>query len=256
MELVDKLKAEFPHDDIDWRSQSLTRNGDKALALAYLDARAVMDRLDSVCGIGGWQDSYVETVKGRIICTISILVDGEWVRKSDGAGDTQVEAEKGAISDAFKRAAVKWGIGRYLYDIEAPWVPCESTERGGKRYFKKFTKSPWDCIPKKTVRREPVGADEIIEGLSKATTLAALESSKKRYAADINGLKARSKSDYDRVVSAGTSIKERLEGAISSEASRITNEVHSRTAEQDAAKRTSNYMANDIGATINDSIPF
>jgi hypothetical protein len=47
------------------------------------------------------------------------------LRKADGAGDTDVEPEKGALSDAFKRAAVRWGIGRYLYGIGPVWVSLE-----------------------------------------------------------------------------------------------------------------------------------
>jgi hypothetical protein len=74
-----------------------------------------------------------------------------WVRKSDGAGETQVEGEKGAISDALKRAAVKWGIGRYLYDLDSPWVPCETYQgNDGKARFKRFTADPWA-----SVRRAP-----------------------------------------------------------------------------------------------------
>ena len=34
-----------------------------------------------------------------------------------------MEAEKGRISDAFKRAAVHWGVGRYLYNLPNVWVP-------------------------------------------------------------------------------------------------------------------------------------
>src|SRR3546814_10518376 len=71
-----------------------------------------MRRLDDVCGPAGWQDSYAETGKGRLICTISILCGDQWISKSDGAGDTAVDGEKGAISDAFKRCAVKRGVGR------------------------------------------------------------------------------------------------------------------------------------------------
>ena len=92
------------------------------IALAYIDARIVMDRLDLVLGVDGWQDSYVETVKGRVICTLKCRLDDEWISKSDGAGDTGTEGEKGAISDAFKRAAVKFGIGRYLYALPNTWV--------------------------------------------------------------------------------------------------------------------------------------
>jgi hypothetical protein len=136
--MFDKLSAHFPVDAIHWRAQSVTdKNGGAALALAYLDARDVMDRLDEVCRPEGWQDSYSETPRGRLICTLSVLTpDGHWIAKSDGAGDTDVEGDKGAISDAFKRAAVKWGIGRYLYDLSNVWAPCELNQNGKWRKWK------------------------------------------------------------------------------------------------------------------------
>lgn len=139
------LSAEFPKNAISWRAQSLTRDGSKAMALAYIDARDVMDRLDEICGPDGWQDRY-EFSGPRTICYLSIRIGDEWVTKADGAGDTAVEAEKGAISDAFKRAAVKWGIGRYLYALDAPWVPCETSEYGGKKHWKRWTVDPWTCV--------------------------------------------------------------------------------------------------------------
>lgn len=121
-----ELKTPLPK--IHWRAQMVSKkdeNNPKAMALAYMDARDVMDRLDAVCGPENWMDSYAESAKGRVICTISILIGDQWVSKSDGAGDTAVEGEKGGISDAFKRAAVKWGIGRYLYAMKTPWAACE-----------------------------------------------------------------------------------------------------------------------------------
>jgi hypothetical protein len=144
------LAAEFPREAISWRAQSVTKDGNKAMALAYIDARDVMRRLDAVCGPENWKDSYVETPKGRVIATIEIWLGERWVSKSDGAGDTDVEGEKGGISDAFKRAAVKWGIGRYLYDLDAPWVPCDSYEseyQGKKKWvWKSWKQSPWNFI--------------------------------------------------------------------------------------------------------------
>lgn len=142
---IKQLFAEFDKSDIHWRAQSLTKDGSKAMALAYLNARNVMDRLDQVCGADSWQDRY-EFSGPKTICYLSILIDGEWVTKADGAGDTDIEADKGAISDAFKRAAVKWGIGRYLYDTPTPWVPCESYEKGGKHYWRKWTADPWSYV--------------------------------------------------------------------------------------------------------------
>src|SRR3546814_3232184 len=75
------LSKPFPPSAVSWRSQSLTKDGTKALALAYIDARNVMRRLDDVCGPAGWQDSYAEPGKGRMICTISILCGDQWISK-------------------------------------------------------------------------------------------------------------------------------------------------------------------------------
>ena len=109
------LHAPFGDEDVFWR---IDRSyGQWARVLCYLDARAVMDRLDAVVGAGNWQDSYAETASGKNICTLSIRADDHWVRKSDGAGNTNIEGDKGGLSDAFKRAAVKWGIGRHLYSL-------------------------------------------------------------------------------------------------------------------------------------------
>ncbi len=128
--LHNDLAAPFPDSAISWRIGSTTKQKKeddpiRGMALAYIDARDVMERLDSVVGAENWSDQYVETEKGRVICTLSVRINGEWVAKSDGAGDSDVESEKGAISDALKRAAVKWGIGRYLYNIDSPWIECE-----------------------------------------------------------------------------------------------------------------------------------
>lgn len=143
MSIWQQLSAAFAPSEIHWRAQNVVANdnGARALALAYIDARDVMDRLDSVVGPANWQDSYVETAKGRLICQLSIRVDGEWITKSDGAGDTAVEGEKGAMSDAFKRAAVKFGIGRYLYSLGNVWAECDVNKRDNKNYWKAWKPS-------------------------------------------------------------------------------------------------------------------
>jgi hypothetical protein len=183
----DKLKAEFPREAVSWRSQTLTAKGDKALALAYINARDVMDRLDEVCGPANWKDEY-EIHGAKTLCKISIRIDNEWVWKTDGAGDTQVEAEKGSLSDALKRAAVKWGIGRYLYDLPAIWVECESNERNGKHYFKKWKADPWSKInqpppPKKTEKQ--THAENLYREMKAITTKQGLQSFWDEYGADI-----------------------------------------------------------------------
>jgi hypothetical protein len=116
----------FPFDpaEVSWRASHANGDGTRSMALAYIDARAVMDRLDAVMGPENWQDTYRE-VSGRLVCTISLRINGEWIAKEDGAGDTDFEGAKGGLSDAFKRAAVKWGVGRYLYSLPGVWATCE-----------------------------------------------------------------------------------------------------------------------------------
>lgn len=122
-DIFQRLAAPLPPNKVSWRVGQVTKKDPhKASALCYIDSRDVQDRLDEVLTPAGWSDSYCETVKGRLICTISVKIGDEWVSKSDGAGESDIEGEKGAISGAFKRAAVKWGIGRYLYDIPIQWV--------------------------------------------------------------------------------------------------------------------------------------
>lgn len=130
MTMFAQLAAPFPPDRISWRVGATNKDKTKGMALAYIDSRDVQDRLDSVCTPGGWQCRYPHAEQ-KTVCEIGVKVGDEWIWKADGAGDSDVEAEKGALSDAFKRAAVKWGIGRYLYDCASPWIEIEAY---GKSY--------------------------------------------------------------------------------------------------------------------------
>lgn len=131
--IYERLADPFPIESVHWRVGSTNRKAydsgktkaRRGMPLAYLDARDVMDRLDAVCGPEGWQDEYIDAGNGATCCSLSILVDGKWVSKSDGAGRTDYEGDKGQFSDAFKRAAVKHGIGRYLYGFDTGWVDLD-----------------------------------------------------------------------------------------------------------------------------------
>lgn len=118
-EFAKALQKPFPAEDIEWRVQRATRtqSGDKAMVLAYVTNRAIMERLDQVFGVAGWKNDYEEWREKGVKCNISCKVDGEWVTKSDGADTTDIEATKGGFSASMKRAAVQWGIGRYLYNL-------------------------------------------------------------------------------------------------------------------------------------------
>lgn len=124
-EIFDKLREPFPVKSIHWRVGATSKDKSKGIALAYIDSRDVMKRLDDVMGPENWQDRYPWSDGGRLVCEIGLRINNEWLWKANGAGDTQVEAEKGAFSDAFKRAAVLWGIGRYLYMLPNVWTPLD-----------------------------------------------------------------------------------------------------------------------------------
>ena len=123
-ELFAALCEPFPSEEIDWRVGSTNKEKTKCLPLCYIDARCVMDRLDAVCGIDGWQCKY-DLLPGLAVCNLGVRIAGDWIWKADGAGHSDIEGEKGALSDALKRSAVRFGIGRYLYDIHAAWVEIE-----------------------------------------------------------------------------------------------------------------------------------
>lgn len=129
----------FPASDVSWRLQYVDKDKMQGFAVPYLDARAIANRLDAVVGQHNWKDTYIpwhncvveEKTKSSQLCTISIYDEerGIWIDKTDGAEDTDTEPIKGGLSDAFKRAAVKWNIGRYLYSFEPVWVTAEKRGR-------------------------------------------------------------------------------------------------------------------------------
>lgn len=127
-DILAALAAPFDPAIISWRVGAVTKSDgtepSRGMALAYLDSRDVQDRLNAVVGVD-WQVRHPWASGTKLACEIGIKIDGEWVWRGDGAGDSDVEAEKGAFSDSFKRAAVRWGIGRYLYDVQSPWVTVE-----------------------------------------------------------------------------------------------------------------------------------
>lgn len=130
------LAAPFPANEIEWRIAQAGKSGEKiwAKVLAYVSNRAIQHRLDEVLTPANWRNEYTVGPQGGVLCGISIRVNSEWVTKYDGADNTDIEAIKGGLSDAMKRAAVQWGIGRYLYDLEEGWAEICEGKKPGSRY--------------------------------------------------------------------------------------------------------------------------
>ncbi|MEX6255494.1 MULTISPECIES: Rad52/Rad22 family DNA repair protein [Providencia] len=122
-----KLDEPFTPEDIEWRVQQsgkTSKGACWAMVLAYVTNRAIQKRLDEVCGKQGWKNEFTPAPDKGVMCGISIKIDNEWITKWDGAENTAVEAVKGGMSGSMKRAAVQWGIGRYLYQLEESFTKC------------------------------------------------------------------------------------------------------------------------------------
>jgi len=120
------LSRPFAPEKVGWKVQRWSQDRKEGLAVAYVDARTVAARLDEVVGLDGWHDTYTVLTdreqdgvrKVEVLCRLTVL----GVTKEDvGEG----EDLKSAFSDAFKRVAVKFGAGRYLYELPKKWVPLK-----------------------------------------------------------------------------------------------------------------------------------
>jgi len=121
-EVQEKLLAPFDESAVKFKP-TVVRDG-KALALAYVDARTILDRLDELVGVENWHDEYEVISPKQVVCKLTI----NGVTKSDAgeAQDSEKEPLKSAVSDSLKRAAVKFGIGRYLYRLPKTWCKYDS----------------------------------------------------------------------------------------------------------------------------------
>ncbi len=118
-EILEQLRKPFPASKISFKCQTKPSEKGNSLVVAYIDARDVMERLDDVVG-PDWSDRYEKagTAKG-LVCYLTVC----GVTRADvGDEDNENEPVKSAYSDAFKRAAVKFGVGRFLYDLPKMWA--------------------------------------------------------------------------------------------------------------------------------------
>lgn len=165
-----RLAAPFPTDRIAWRQDGkvVTKGGgDKAphyfaRFVPYLEANDVRQRLDEVCP--GWQSELTPLTNaadmdGEAVqafkCRLSIPnpLSGSGLTIEASQTSCRISREdcgqgsdyKSAATDAFKRAAMRFGIGAFLYDTNVHW--CEMDGDGkfakplvdpGESYVKKY----------------------------------------------------------------------------------------------------------------------
>lgn len=149
-EILARLAQPFPADVVSWKPQSLypRDHPTRALAVAYIDARDVAERLDEVLGLG-WSFTWEpdgENVRGSLAIALGDLR----VMRADvgepGDGDDG-RTRKAAVSDALKRCAVQFGVGRYLYRLPKVWVGYDEQ----KRQLTEIPRLPDWALPKDKV---------------------------------------------------------------------------------------------------------
>ncbi|MBP3954979.1 hypothetical protein J8F10_06750 [Gemmata sp. G18] len=129
--LTTALAAPFEPREVKFKPQMVKNN--RCLAMAYIDARLIQDRLDEVLGVENWEDVYKILPDGSVMCRLRCKLGERWITKTDvGSPSEQPDMGdrlKAAFSDALKRAAVKYGIGRYLYRLPAQWVEYDPVKK-------------------------------------------------------------------------------------------------------------------------------
>jgi hypothetical protein len=141
-----KLTRPLEDHEIEWKIQTCGKTGEKiwAIIVPYVTARAVMNRFDECFGPLNWKVDYFfdepknGNLKHGVRCLLSVFdkEKNEWVTKSDGAEQTEIESYKGGISSALKRAAVSWGIGRELYEYDQVFAEIVDKNTKGANFGK------------------------------------------------------------------------------------------------------------------------
>jgi hypothetical protein len=154
-----QLAAPLPEGVISWRQdgRAIQRDGKFfARFVAYIEANTVRERLDGVVP-GEWDLTLdlLPTIEGadadESSCSFKARLQILGVIREDvGTGRDY----KQAATDAFKRAAVRFGIAHELYAYDQNWVQVD-----GDGKYAKPVEDPADAYARRTARsgeREPV----------------------------------------------------------------------------------------------------
>ena len=128
------------HDDIRWRVSNTWQKGDTKMGMlvGYIDARTCMEALDTLDP--NWSAVHGDPIIiGNDLVGVPCALTVNGVTRSDVGMPSSQDPIKGAYSDALKRAAVHFDIGRELYELPKIAVECNVDERTGKAKSPKAT---------------------------------------------------------------------------------------------------------------------
>ncbi len=153
-QIIDALSEPFPAAYVEWKPQQVSKDGGKALAAAYVDARRYQERLDLVCP--DWATK-IELFDGGRVAKVSLTIAGvtrEDVGEADGNDPNTVTT---AVAQAFKRACAAFGLGRYLYFLPLVW--CDYDQQR-KKLINTPTLPDWALSPADQLAKDQLLAKE------------------------------------------------------------------------------------------------
>ncbi len=114
------LARPFGVEQISWKPQKYSEDGQQAKVAAYGKLRAYEDRLNEV--VPNWKSRTQAVVAGdRLVCIVHLTINK--ITRS-GIGECSLDDQNAATSayaQAFKRACSTFGLGRHLYDLPKTW---------------------------------------------------------------------------------------------------------------------------------------
>lgn len=125
------LREPFQPEDIDFRPGARTKDKSKALALAYVNSRAVQDRLDRLVGAENWSYTYepLAISNDHVLKLVKACLTIYGVSKYDIGEASERAPSMGCVSHGLKRVAVQFGMGRDLYELKQVWLPLDGNDR-------------------------------------------------------------------------------------------------------------------------------
>jgi hypothetical protein len=149
------LAAPFPEDRIGVKVQSFSKDKTKAMLVCYVQHTDAYHRLDQVDP--NWTAEITESNRAgdTVFASVRLTLKGVSRENFGDGGDP-----KSATSDAIKRAAMLFGVGRYLYDSETVWVDYNDQ----RDKFKSWTIQEFnDAAGRQRKAKTPVGKKEMPE---------------------------------------------------------------------------------------------
>ena len=126
-EMMEALAQPFPAEAIQWKPGATNRDKTRGLALAYVDLRHYIDRLNDVAGTD-WSDDYEVQEAGKVVlCRLTIA----GVTRCDvgEAPPNDEDTATTALAQAFKHAYAKFRPGACLYQLPRTWVEYDAQRK-------------------------------------------------------------------------------------------------------------------------------